>query len=104
VSRAGGHVGAPERGGPASARAGLRKTWVGEALPYQLTRVGSCFVFKRTKDQRRPCENPFDEALTVAGSIGQKADKNKSRARLSVVGLTVASAAIPVSIGLSGSS
>ncbi|MHB1087557.1 MAG: DUF4231 domain-containing protein [Acidimicrobiales bacterium] len=40
----------------------------------------------------------------MAASIGRKADKAKRRARRSVIGLTLFSAAIPALIGLSGTS
>jgi hypothetical protein len=49
----------------------------------------------------RPLDKPIEQALVVAASIGSKADKNKHRARASVVGITASTSAIPVFIGLS---
>ena len=43
-----------------------------------------------------------EECAAVAASIGKKADKNKLRARVMTVMMTVSTAAIPVLIGLSG--
>ena len=44
------------------------------------------------------------EALRVAASIGDKADKNKHRGRAIILFIATSGAAIPVLIGLSGSS
>ena len=52
------------------------------------------------KDGKEPDRTPWDECLTVTGSIEKKADKYKLWSRLSVLGLTVLPASIPVLIGL----
>lgn len=59
-------------------------------------------IRRRNRDKQEDLDTPLALCATVARSIGEKADKNKSRARALTVFTTAATAAIPVFIGLSG--